>query len=71
MARPKKAETMEVLSIRVPKAMIEQIDRYTETLREETPLLAINRTDTIRYLLARMLKALEKSPKRARRGFRA
>jgi hypothetical protein len=33
--------------------MIDELDRYTERLREETPLLAINRTDTIRYLLAR------------------
>ena len=65
MARPKKSDTMEVLSIRVPKRMIEEIDRYTETLREETPLLAINRTDTIRYLLARALKELA-SPVRKR-----
>lgn len=67
MARPKKPDTMEVLSIRVPKSMIQEIDRYTERLREETPLLAINRTDTIRYLLARMLKELEKAPKRPKR----
>ena len=67
MARPKKTDTMDVLSIRVPKGMIEQIDRYTEKLREETPLLAINRTDTIRYLLSRMLKELSQPPKRPKR----
>jgi hypothetical protein len=58
---------MDVLSIRLPKGMIEEIDRYTETLREETPLLAINRTDTIRYLLARALKELVRAPKKAKR----
>lgn len=58
---------MEVISIRVPKGMVEEIDRYTERLREETPLLAINRTDTIRYLLARMLKDLAAPPKKTKR----
>jgi len=70
MARPKKPSTMEVLSIRVPKSMIEEIDRYTEQLREETPLLAINRTDTIRYLLARKLHELRGAPKRRKRDVR-
>jgi hypothetical protein len=58
LPRPKKAETMDLLSIRLPKGMIEELDRYTEKLRQETPLLAITRTDTIRYLLARALKEL-------------
>jgi hypothetical protein len=49
---------MDLLSIRLPKGMIEELDRYTEKLRQETPLLAITRTDTIRYLLARALKEL-------------
>ena len=68
MARPKKLETMELVSIRVPRAMIDELDRYTETLREETPLLAITRTDTIRYLLARALKELAAVPKRRKRS---
>jgi hypothetical protein len=58
---------MEVLSIRVPRGMIAEIDVYTERLREETPLLAINRTDTIRYLLARALKELAGGAKRTKR----
>ena len=57
---------MDILSVRVPKGMIEEIDRYTERLREETPLLAINRTDTIRYLLARALKVFAGQPRRKR-----
>jgi hypothetical protein len=67
LARPKKAETMDIVSMRLPKGMIVEIDRYTERLREETPLLAINRTDTIRYLLARALKEFARSVKRSKR----
>ena len=68
MPRPKKAETMDLLSIRVPKGMIDELDRYTEKLRLETPLLAINRTDTIRYLLARALKEFGGGAKRSKRS---
>lgn len=57
---------MDLLSIRLPKGMIEELDRYTEQLRQETPLLAITRTDTIRYLIARALKELTAPVKRAK-----
>jgi hypothetical protein len=66
LPRPKKAETMDLLSIRLPKGMIEELDRYTEKLRQETPLLAITRTDTIRYLLARALKEFAGAKRRVR-----
>jgi hypothetical protein len=59
---------MDLLSIRLPKGMIEELDRYTEKLRQETPLLAITRTDTIRYLLARALKEFAGSEKRTKRS---
>jgi hypothetical protein len=68
MARPKKPETMELVSIRVPHAMIEELDRYTERLRAETPLLAITRTDTIRYLLARALQEFATPSRRGKRS---
>jgi hypothetical protein len=58
---------MDIVSMRLPKGMIQEIDRYTERLREETPLLSINRTDTIRYLLARALKEFAGPVKRPRR----
>lgn len=51
MARPKKPETMDIMSIRLPEGLIEEIDRFTEKLQAETPLLAIGRADTVRYLL--------------------
>ena len=59
---------MDLLSIRLPKAMIVELDRYTEKLREETPLLAISRTDTIRYLLARALNELAEPLRRRRQS---
>jgi metal-responsive CopG/Arc/MetJ family transcriptional regulator len=61
---------MDLLSIRLPKGMIEELDRYTEKLRQETPLLAITRTDTIRYLLARALKEFAGAEKRTKRRVR-
>ena len=42
---------MNILSIRLPDGLIEEIDRFTEKLQAETPLLTIGRADTVRYLL--------------------
>lgn len=56
MPRPKKPETMVTISIRLPPGLVAEIDREAERLRSETPLLAINRTDAIRYLLLRALR---------------
>lgn len=58
---------MDLLSIRLSKGMIEELDRDTEKLRHETPLLAITRADTIRYLLARALKKFAGGEKRTKR----
>jgi hypothetical protein len=52
---------MQIVSLRLPKAMIEQIDRYTEKLQAETPLLQITRTEAIRYLVAVALRDTSKS----------
>lgn len=51
MARPKKEDPWVTVSLRLPPAMIEEIDRHAERLRDDTPLLAISRADTMRYLL--------------------
>lgn len=56
MGRPKKADAMEVLSVRLPKGIVEEVDRYTEKLKDETPLLSISRADTIRYLIMLALR---------------
>lgn len=57
MARPKKPATMEIVSLRLSKGMIEEIDSYTQRLQAETPLLQITKADAIRYLIARGLQA--------------
>jgi metal-responsive CopG/Arc/MetJ family transcriptional regulator len=51
MARPKKDETMSTISVRLPKGLISEIDRYTEKLKADTRLAGIGRSETIRYLL--------------------
>lgn len=55
------------VSLRLPSALIEEIDRHSERLREETPLLEISRADTMRYLLkTALLDAQKKGGRRAK-----
>jgi hypothetical protein len=51
MTRPKKDETMDTVSIRLPSSILDEVDACTEKLREDTPLLAVTRTETIRFLI--------------------
>lgn len=60
MARPKKADPWVTVSLRLPSALIDEIDRHSERLREETPLLEISRADTMRYLLKVALQEAQK-----------
>jgi Arc/MetJ-type ribon-helix-helix transcriptional regulator len=64
VARPKKPETMETVSIRLPAPMAREIDVYVDELREEMPLLPISRTDAVRQLLALALEARKRRKKR-------
>ncbi len=57
MVRPKKGETMSTISVRLPKGLISEIDRYTEKLKAETQLTSISRADTVRYLLEMAVRA--------------
>lgn len=56
MARPKKDDTMETVSVRLPKAMVAEIDRYVDYLKADMPLLNIGRADGVRQLLANAIK---------------
>jgi Arc/MetJ-type ribon-helix-helix transcriptional regulator len=67
MARPKQHETMETISVRVPRDMAAEIDAYADRLRQQTPLLLINRADAVRQLLAEALQA-DARKSRAKRG---
>lgn len=51
MARPRKDVTMQPVSLRLPAALIAEVDACAERLQAETPLLEVNRTDALRYLI--------------------
>jgi hypothetical protein len=58
MARPKKHETtMRVVSLRLPQAIIDEIDRYASKLHAETPMFKVTTADAIRYLIMLGLQA--------------
>ena len=57
MARPKKDDTMETVSVRLPRMMVDEIDAYVIELKVDMPLLNISRADGVRQLLANALKA--------------
>ena len=56
MARPTKDETMETVSVRLPRAMVEEIDSFVKALKDDMPLLNISRADGVRQLLANALE---------------
>ena len=58
MARPKKDDSMVTVSVRLPRAMVEEIDRFVLSLKGDMPLLNIGRADGVRQLLANALKTV-------------
>ena len=64
MARPKKDETMVTVSVRLPRAMVDEIDRFVESLKGDMPLLNISRADGVRQLLANALSAVSAANKK-------
>lgn len=57
MGRPKLPDTMETVSVRLPRAVVEEIDIYLARMRDEAPFLMLNRADAIRQLLAIGIKS--------------
>ena len=57
MGRPKQDQTMETVSVRLPKAMVKEIDKFVDSLKGDMPLLNISRADGVRQLLSNALKA--------------
>lgn len=58
---------METVSARLPKGMLAQVDAYLKTMKDEMPLLLLNRADAVRQLLALGLEASQgkrKPPKK-------
>jgi hypothetical protein len=68
MARLQKGDAMMVLSIRVPAKMVEALDRYTEHLKAEMPLLTVDRAFALRELLAKSLAEFVKPSRQPKRG---
>lgn len=64
MARPRKDVTMQPVSLRLPAALIAEVDACAERLQAETPLLEVNRTDALRYLIQLGLIEYAKGKKR-------
>jgi hypothetical protein len=51
MARPRKDKTMQAVSLRLPDALVEQVDACAAMLQQQVPLLEVTRTDALRYLI--------------------
>lgn len=64
MGRPRKENTMQVVSLRLSDDFLRQVDEAATRLQRETPLLEITRTDTLRYLLQLGLSVLSKEPRK-------
>ena len=58
--RPRKAEVMDTLAVRLPDDLVERVDKYVDLLREDLPGLSISRADAIRQLLMVGLREEEK-----------
>lgn len=51
MARPRKEQTMQAVSLRLPETIIEGVDECAAQLQEQMPLLEVTRTDALRHLI--------------------
>jgi predicted transcriptional regulator len=60
MARPRKEQVMQAVSLRLPDALLARVDVCAERLQREMPLLEVTRTDALRYLIQVGLEEAEK-----------
>lgn len=61
MARPRKEQTMQAVSLRLPEAIIDGVDECAARLQEQMPLLEVTRTDALRHLIQLGLADFAKS----------
>ncbi len=54
--RPRKDDAMGALALRLPQALVADIDAYATALQEQLPGLNITRADAVRQLIAVGLK---------------
>ncbi len=62
----KKAETMQT-AFRLPKDLLERLDRHVDRVNADTPGLDLNRTDVVRMLLTKGLDEAEREAGRRRK----
>ena len=68
MARPRKDDTLQTVSVRLPAELLSRIDDCTLQLQRELPLLQVTRTDAVRYLLQSGLERFAKKGLRLKQG---
>ena len=61
MARPRKEQTMQAVSLRLPEGIIDGVDQCAAQLQEQMPLLEVTRTDALRHLIQLGLADFAKS----------
>ncbi len=61
MARPRKEQTMQAVSLRLPERIIEGVDACAASLQQQVPLLEVTRTDALRHLIQLGLADFAKS----------
>ena len=62
--KPPARETTVQVGLRLPRSVVERIDRHVERRRKETGLLGVTRTDAATALLVRGLDAVESATKK-------
>ena len=68
MARPKKPEVMQLVSVRIPTSLLLEVDAYVADIKKEMPLLNIGTADGIRQLIADGLAARASGKSKKRKG---
>jgi hypothetical protein len=56
--RPKDAQRLHVLTLRVPEELLRRLDAYTAEVQAAQPYLRLSRTDVLRMLLDKGLPAI-------------
>ncbi len=62
--KPPAREATVQVGLRLPRSIVERIDRYAEKLRKDTGLLGVTRTDAATALLVRGLETLERTARK-------
>ena len=62
--KPPAREATVQVGLRLPQSLVERVDRHVETLRKETGLLGVTRTDAAIALLVQDLETAERAARK-------